>query len=414
MAGSAAQFDTVIIGGGIVGAACAYALRKQKPDRQLMLIEGDRIGGGTTSAAAGLASLLTKQPDFHMRLAAESIRLHLDWNAREALSPLHRCGLLLVFENEGESKLGERQVEEVRRYEPWVSRLTPSQVSQMEPNYVGPCFGALHSPESFRVDPVELTKKWVERALDGKVCFEIPEPGAEPRFRLDAMVDGLEPHGEGWQVHTDAGSFTAQRVIVAAGLDTVGLLAPLGWHLPIRPRRGQIERTRPLRGLLKRSIIASNYVSDKFDTHPPADEEDESALEYSFAVIVDENTRLWIGSSRRFSPDGSLRADERVRMLYGALQRLRNFSIDTVDLELAGRRPWSPDGLPLIGRLPDCPNLFVAAGHEGDGVTLAPITGQIITSMIDDLSLRINPAPVRPDRFGRRWVPADAEGDTLS
>ena len=49
----------------------------------------------------------------------------------------------------------------------------------------------------------------------------------------------------------------------------------------------------------------------------------------------------------------------------------------------AGLRPYTPNGLPILGPLPDLPGLIMAAGHEGDGIALAPITGKKVAEYLN-------------------------------
>jgi sarcosine oxidase subunit beta len=64
----------------------------------------------------------------------------------------------------------------------------------------------------------------------------------------------------------------------------------------------------------------------------------------------------------------------------------------------AGLRPWSPDALPLVGRLGDAPQVVIAAGHEGDGITLAPVTAHLVAELICEG--REPDGRLAPGRFG--------------
>jgi len=68
-----------------------------------------------------------------------------------------------------------------------------------------------------------------------------------------------------------------------------------------------------------------------------------------------------------------------------------------------GMRPLTPDGLPLIGRMPGYENVFVATGHGMIGVTLAPVTGELIAEMVVDGARPSLAAPFDPARFTRSW-----------
>jgi sarcosine oxidase subunit beta len=65
----------------------------------------------------------------------------------------------------------------------------------------------------------------------------------------------------------------------------------------------------------------------------------------------------------------------------------------------AGLRPSTPDGLPVLGPVPDVEGFFVAAGHEGDGIALSPITGQIIAQWIAEGSPGMDVSPFSLERF---------------
>jgi sarcosine oxidase subunit beta len=64
----------------------------------------------------------------------------------------------------------------------------------------------------------------------------------------------------------------------------------------------------------------------------------------------------------------------------------------------AGLRPWSPDHLPLIGPWTGVPGFYVATGHEGAGIGLAPVTGRLITDWITGAKPSLVAEAVRPNR----------------
>jgi glycine oxidase len=66
----------------------------------------------------------------------------------------------------------------------------------------------------------------------------------------------------------------------------------------------------------------------------------------------------------------------------------------------AGLRPGSPDGLPVIGRLPGWENVYVATGHFRNGILLAPVTGKLIAQLIAGGETEVPLGPFRPERFG--------------
>ena len=65
----------------------------------------------------------------------------------------------------------------------------------------------------------------------------------------------------------------------------------------------------------------------------------------------------------------------------------------------AGLRPWSPDHLPLVGPVESVPGFYLATGHEGAGIGLAPVTGQLIADWIVGGRAPALAEVVRPGRF---------------
>ncbi|MCK4682813.1 FAD-binding oxidoreductase, partial [Candidatus Bipolaricaulota bacterium] len=67
----------------------------------------------------------------------------------------------------------------------------------------------------------------------------------------------------------------------------------------------------------------------------------------------------------------------------------------------AGLRPHTPDHLPIVSPVPAVPGLYIAAGHEGDGIGLAPITGKLMSEMITGEPTSIATEPLKLDRFDK-------------
>lgn len=445
----------VVIGAGVVGAACARAIGRARPADSLWVVDAGEPASGATAAAAGLGTLLTKRPE-SLCPAAESLRLHEQWGIDHAACAPQPCDVLLLLESEADIAVADALVDQVRRYDPFVERLSPDQVRLREPSLMGRIAGGLWSPSGLRFRPREMTQAWLADAIGGVMMgpMGLQQSPPPPRARLRTEVISLHPapdvpagQGPRWLLRTTAGLITADQVVVAAAERTADLMRPLGWDLPLRARRGQALLTVPVdpptsdaqsagtdgvievddalpiggrsstggfRGL-RAAVVAGTYPLVKLaSAAPPDSPDDEGPLEYAFAAVPQADGRLWLGATRRFSRDVRLRADERIRLLHGAMSRLRGFGPELVDEEVAGLRVWSPDGLPLVGEMPGMPGLFVAAGHEGDGVTMAPLTGALIAAQgFRGRSVkRVDAGDLRPDRFGRSWVPVEPGGET--
>jgi D-amino-acid dehydrogenase len=201
-------------------------------------------------------------------------------------------------------------------------------------------------------------------------------------------ADGVEIHEDtgvrflrrasgSWSAETGNGSLGADSVVVAAGVASRGLLAPLGIRLPLEAGKGYSVVVAG-RGSAPRRAVG--LMEAKVPYTPFGD----SARLTGF---------LELGAVGASVP--TARVDEIVR---GAMPYFRDWRPERRLHAWAGFRPLTPDGLPFIGRLPHREELYVAAGHGTMGFTLAPATGEALARLVagDDASELL--APFRTDR----------------
>ena len=127
---------------------------------------------------------------------------------------------------------------------------------------------------------------------------------------------------------------------------------------------------------------------------------------YGVALVFEptESQNFLIGSSRQFVGYDTSVDMEVVRCI--ARRALRFFpaigDFHTIRF-YCGLRPWTPDHLPIVSPVEDLPGFYIAAGHEGDGISLAAVTGKLMAEMICGQSeTMISTEPLRFDRFGKK------------
>jgi D-amino-acid dehydrogenase len=174
------------------------------------------------------------------------------------------------------------------------------------------------------------------------------------------------------RVLTDQGEIDADQAVIAAGAWTPQWRHILRCRIPIQPGKGY-SLTMPRPALCPRSPMI-------FEEHRVA--------------ISPMQSGYRIGSTMEFAGyDTSLNAD-RLRLLRESADLyLREPSSGTTLEEWWGWRPMTPDGLPLIGRLPAFDNVYLAAGHGMLGVSMAPATGKLIAEVLTGQPSHIDPAP---------------------
>ncbi|HTU02332.1 MAG TPA: FAD-binding oxidoreductase, partial [Candidatus Sulfotelmatobacter sp.] len=245
--------------------------------------------------------------------------------------------------------------------------------------------------------------------LPGGALF--PADGqVEPRFATAALIaagrrHGLAVHvgsrverilrnaaGRVEAVETATDRIATGAVVVAAGVWTREVAASAGLDVPVHPRKGQIVVVERAPGLFRRKLSEAGYAGAV----------ESSAANLQVAMVA-ESTRagpLLLGSSRElvgFDRQVSLRVAAAItaralRFFPGlaGLRCIRNY---------AGLRPFSPDHVPLIGPMAGADGFYVATGHEGAGIGLAPATGRLIAQWVTGQSLDFPADWFRPDRF---------------
>lgn len=357
--------SAIVVGAGIVGAACAEALAEV--GCRVTVLEGGLAGAGATAASMGHVVVMD-DPEPQFALSAWSRRL---WTERAPELPAecedHPCGTLWVARDEAEMDRLRRKAASYMTRGERVEILDPVALREAEPQLRRGLAGALRVPEDRVLYPPGATRHLLERARAN---------GAVLRER--SAVERVEPRrvrvGGGWQ--------GADIVVVAAAAAAAQLVPAL----PIEPRRGHLVITDRYPGFLRHQTIELGYHAHAHDRESVA-----------FNVQPRRTGQILIGSSRELVGwDPAVNTSVRARMLRRATDFVPGLSALQALRTWVGFRPATPDGLPLIGEWE--PGLFVAAGHEGLGVTTSLGTAGIITSLALGRPTVIDPRPFDPRR----------------
>jgi glycine/D-amino acid oxidase-like deaminating enzyme len=371
--------DVVIVGAGMVGAACALYTARAGLD--VTLVDRGPVAGGTTGAGEGNLLVSDKEPGPELDLALLSGRLWADLAEElgEAVEYEAKGGVVVAATPEGLTALetfaaGQRAagVEAVP--------VAADQLHFLEPHLAPGLAGAVHYPQDSQVMPAlaaaHLVRASGARLLTGRTVTEVLRTA-------DGAVRG---------VRTDRGDLHAPVVVNAAGTWGAEVAALAGVSLPVLPRRGFVLVTEPLPRRVRHKVYAADYVADVAS--------DSAALGTSPVVEGTAAGPILIGASRErvgFDRSFSLPA---VRALAAGATRLFPFLADVRALRTyLGFRPYMPDHLPAIGPDPRVPGLFHACGHEGAGIGLATGTGRLIAQVVAGGTPDLDLTPFRPDRF---------------
>lgn len=347
--------DVIIVGAGIVGAACAYELAQA--GAQVEVIDQGIPGGGATAAGMGhLVVLDGNKPE----LALSKLSLQL-WHTLATKLPeaaeFWKCGTLWIAADDLELQGAKAKFDVYRGNGLPAELLDARQLYEAEPNLRPGLAGGLLARED-AVVYAPVATKWLLTQANAKVTR--------------AAVAGLD-------------ELEAGAVICAAGAFTSRLLP----QLPVRRRKGHLAITDRYPGLVRHQLVELGYLQSAHG---------ESAESVAFNVQPRPTGQLLIGSSRQYGIE-TTDIDRPIlgRMLDRAFHYLPKLRDCTVIRTWTGFRAATPDNLPLIGRLRG--NLFLATGHEGLGVTTSLGTAKILAAEILERPSPIPAAPYRPERF---------------
>lgn len=361
--------DVVIVGAGIVGAACADALTAD--GLRVEVLEESFPGGGATAAAMGHLVVMDDS-EAQLALTAYSRRL---WTELASELPAdcedERTGTLWIAADEEE--MGHVRAKAAFHRERGVAAdiIDAAALSRLEPNLRRGLAGALCVPDDRVLYPPAAARWLLSRAVSRGAIV-----------RRGIHVRGI---GAGF-VSTGAGILSAGAIVNAAGA-TASRLVP---GLPIEPRKGHLVITDRYPGFCRHQLVELSYLKS---AHTPSRES------VAFNLQPRATGQMLLGSSREFvGLDSTLNRRLRDRMIRRALAYMPAIGGLSAIRTWVGFRPATPDNLPLVGRWEPLRGVFVAAGHEGLGVTSSLGTARLIADLIAGRKPAIDPAPYSPMR----------------
>jgi glycine/D-amino acid oxidase-like deaminating enzyme len=354
----------LVIGAGIIGAAIADRL--QSAGWTVVLFEPDIPGGGATAAGMGHVLHLEDSPE-QLAFTARGVAL---WRAEPLPAACARedRGTLWVAQDPAELEEARTTAGRWTRLGLTAEVLDPVQLRAAEPSLRPDLAGALRVPDDQILYPPAAARHFLDRAL-ARGAQLVREP-----------VRALEPGG----VRTGTGRHAGDAVILAAGLGCTALLP----ELDIVPRKGHLAITGRVPGLVRHQVMELGYARSAHSR---------DAASAAFNVQPRATGQLLIGSTREFSGlDPAFNRALLARMLERAVAFLPPLAQVPIIRVWTGFRPCGAGNLPSIGPWPGRPGLFVAAGHEGIGITTALVTAELMAHHLLGTPTGLDPAPFLP------------------
>ncbi len=392
MAVSTRAPDVVVVGGGLVGTSLAYELVLAGADVVLV----DRHDAGrATDAGAGILSPETNQdPDpelFEFGIAAARHHEALQGQLLDAgaVDPgFAVTGSLLVAERPGDDAWMDQVAALIgTRRDLAVVELDPAEAARYFPP-LGPVRRALFNPAARRVDGRALNEALARVAVDRGLRVD-----AADVIGLDLDAGRATVTG----VVTAEGTLPAGAVVVAGGAWSEEMGRAFATHLPVRPLKGQIVH-----------LTLPDVDSSAWTIVQPV---------LGFYLVPWGGGRVACGGTMEAAAgfDHRPTADGVHQLLRECLRTAPGLAQATVTEVRVGLRPSTPDGRPVLGRLPGWTNAFVATGHGAEGLLLGPYSARVVAHAV--LGIEESPvpghpgAPVLADRVLERYSPQRFTGN---
>lgn len=365
------DYDVVVAGGGIVGAACALAFAQT--GLHVALLERDVLGGGATAAGMGHIVVMDDS-EAQFALTRRSQQL---WHTLAKKLPLtaefETTGTIWVATDEDELAEAERKHEYLCQRNVPSRMLSVLELADLEPNLrAGLAGGLLVSEDAVVYPPVVALH----------LAHELQALGSE------VIVGRRVVHiGDGEARLDDGAVFRAPRLVNALGAEA----ATCTPGIPIKKRKGHLAITDRYPGFVRHQIVELGYLKSAHSI---------STDSVAFNVQPRKTGQILIGSSRQYgNEDPAVNQD----ILSSMLQRAQLYMPGIASLNAirvwTGFRAATPDKLPLIGPVGHDSTLWLATGHEGLGITTALATSELLASAFAGEDPQISPEPYLPGRF---------------
>lgn len=355
--------DAIVVGGGVVGAAIAEALSAEQ--LRVLVLDAEAPGSGTT--AAGMGHIVVMDDSAAQFALTSYSRALLDALIPElpARVEYERTGTLWVAEDEP-------QLDVVREKHAYyaargvaVELLDAQALREAEPNLRTGLLGALRVRDDGVLYPPALARVLIERA-EARGC-------RVRRTRVTGLAAGA--------VITEQGRVEADVIVNAAGAAATTLIP----ELPIMPRKGHLVITDRYPGFCRHQLVELGYLKSAHSMN---------AASVAFNLQPRRTGQVLIGSSRELVGwDASINRAIVRQMLQRALDFVPGLARLSAIRTWTGFRPTTPDKLPLIGAWEALRGVWVAAGHEGLGITTALGTARLLVDQIVGRAPAIDAAP---------------------
>ena len=368
---SSKTYDAIVIGAGIVGAACAAECAREA--LRVAIVEAGMVGGGATAAGMGhLVVMDDSEAQFALTRYSQEL-----WDEMSEELPREveydACGTIWIAADDDE------MAEAGRKHEFYSARgvraeiLDARSLADAEPNLRPGLIGGLRIPGDSVIYPPCAAQFFVDQAIAKGATLFVGEAVQS------VTADGVRLR--------DGASLSAGVIVNATGSCSPALTP----GLDVKKRKGHLVITDRYPDFIRHELVELGYLKSAHSL---------TAESIAFNIQPRRTGQLLIGSSRQFGIESSsVDTSILTRMLDRAIEYLPALRKLSSLRAWAGFRAATPDKLPLIGPHVDHQRLYLATGHEGLGITTSLGTAKLLVAQIVNRETVIPVAPYLPARM---------------
>jgi len=410
--------NVVVVGGGVIGLTSAYYLKKMGAN--VTVLEKDEFGMACSKGNQGWLCPALHEPVPAPGLISDSFKmifnrdspLYLKMSAIPKLSKwlmkfmrycnedsfkkgeealltlsqstlslfnslktegvefeLHKQGMLFAFldEDKLQNKLQRFKSISKEYNHAWPSYINKEEILEMEPALSNEVIGGIYLDNQYHTRPETLSKGLVKK---------LTEMGAN-MYSNSKVMDLEVENKKITAVKTEEKIYDVDDVVIATGTWSKEVAKKLNYELPLTAGKGY-------------SITVSNPSPNV--KHP-------LYLGDSKGGVTPFNNAIRMGGTMELSGNNLYINQDRIENIRSSTEKYFKNTFKGTEEEWVGMRPMTPDGLPVIGKVPDLCNAYIATGHAMVGVSMSPATGKIISELIHTGNTKFEIAAFNPNRF---------------
>lgn len=376
-----ADSDVIVIGGGIAGASTAYHLADL--GRAVLLLERGEIASEASGVNAGGIGALGwgDLPNLDSYLTMGSLHIFKQLQLEQGYDIEFRAsGAFQAVQTRQQYEFARDRVLSLKSRGYIADLLPVREARSIEPELNPELAGALHMPLRAQADPKKTTRAFAHAAA---------QRGAEIITGQEVTGISRQPNGS-FRVVCGREAYSAKRLVLAAGAWCAPLGRMLGLHIPIVPVQGQMWATDPLPSRVFNTISAaesplhwSSRPGNDADTPPELTHVAWRRVTRHLYGRQARQGELIFGGARRMTGYDKAVDPAGIEVNFGhAAEVLPMLGPQSISRTWSGLMPFSLDGRPVIGRIPQIDELYIVTGLASSGFGRGPMAGKLIAGCV--------------------------------